>query len=98
MCARSQEVDAVVERSPTRVQRWCNVGRRIERRLAAKVRRAVCHLKVSGLMLDMKAATGVTAGCSVSSGERKLKERPLRFARDRPQPSAVGFDDRAADR
>src|ERR1700730_13282689 len=28
----------------------------------------------------------------------KLKEGTPRLARDRPQPSAVGFDDRAADR
>src|SRR5258705_3967750 len=42
-------------------------------------------------------ATSITDGSSVS-GDRKLKESTLRFARDRPQPSAVGFDDRAADR
>ena len=42
-------------------------------------------------------ATSITDGGSVS-GDRKLKESTLRFARDRPQPSAVGFDDRAADR
>jgi hypothetical protein len=34
----------------------------------------------------------VTDGGS-ASGDRKLKECTLRFARDRPQPSAVGFDD-----
>jgi hypothetical protein len=32
------------------------------------------------------------------SRDRKLKESTLRFARDRSQPSAVGLDDRAADR
>src|SRR6478672_13447331 len=41
-----------------------------------------------------------TRSRSVRSGgrDRELKESTLRFARDCPQPSAVGFDDRAADR
>jgi hypothetical protein len=42
-------------------------------------------------------ATSITDGSSVSR-ERKLKESTPRFARDRPQLPAVGFDDRAADR
>src|ERR1700737_512467 len=39
----------------------------------------------------------ITDGGSVS-GDRKLKESPPRLARGRPQPSAVSFDNRAADR
>src|SRR6267142_3713356 len=42
-------------------------------------------------------ATSITDGSSVS-GDRKLKEGTPRLARVRPQPSAVGFDDRPADR
>jgi hypothetical protein len=42
-------------------------------------------------------ATSITEGGSVS-GDRKLKERTPQLALGRPQPSAVGFDDRAADR
>src|SRR6266496_5084049 len=42
-------------------------------------------------------ATSITDGSSVS-GDRKLKEGTPRLAPGRPQPSAVGFDDRAADR
>jgi len=53
----------------------------------------------TGLPLSPQRAT-LTRSRSVRSGgrDRKLKESTLRFARDRPQPSAVGFDDRAADR
>jgi hypothetical protein len=41
-----------------------------------------------------------TRSRSVRSDGRdlKLKESTVRFARDRPQPSAMSFDDRAADR
>src|SRR6266446_2615092 len=42
-------------------------------------------------------ATSITDGGSVS-GDRKLKESTLRFARGRPQPPTMGFDNRAADR
>ena len=41
-------------------------------------------------------ATSITAGGSVN-GDRKLKESTPRLAPGSPQPSAVGFDDRAAD-
>jgi hypothetical protein len=40
--------------------------------------------------------TSITAGGSVN-GDRKLKESTPRLAPGSPQPSAVGFDDRAAD-
>ena len=52
----------------------------------------------SGAAMCQRATS--TRSRSVRSGgrDRKLKESTLRFARDRPQPSAVGFDDRAADR
>jgi hypothetical protein len=41
-------------------------------------------------------ATSITDGGSVS-GDRKLKESPLRLAPRRPQPPTMGFDNRAAD-
>jgi hypothetical protein len=44
-----------------------------------------------------EGAIAITDRNSVG-GDRKLKESTLRFARGGPQPSAVGFDDRAADR
>src|SRR5882724_9659711 len=43
------------------------------------------------------AATSITDGGSVS-GDRKLKESTPRLASRRPQPPAMGFDNRAADR
>src|SRR6266481_264547 len=49
------------------------------------------------MSVSCQQATSITAGGSVSR-DRKLKESTLRLARDRPQPSAVGLDDRAADR
>src|SRR4029077_5794393 len=42
-------------------------------------------------------ATSITDGVSVS-GDRKLKERTPRLPPGRPQPPAMGFDNRAADR
>src|SRR5580693_2759748 len=49
------------------------------------------------MSVSCQQATSITDGGSVG-GDRKLKESTLRFARDRPQPSAVGLDDRVADR
>src|SRR5436190_13262946 len=40
----------------------------------------------------------IFVACGSVGGDRKLKESALRLASRRPQPPAMGFDNRAADR
>ena len=57
------------------------------------------HLHGAGIRKPSQRATSTRSRMAApSAGDRKLKKSTPRLAPGRPQPSAVGFDDRTADR
>ena len=56
--------------------------------LGAPIARATVHVRIVPRATSTRSRSVRTRG-----RDRELKESTLRFARDRPQPSHVGFDD-----